>query len=449
MHSRLTPLLLTTALAACATVGPDPTATPAPDLPAAYVGSRADSAAAPLAQTPFWTAYRDTMLNGLIEQGLTQSLDLLSAQQSIRAAEADLRGRGVAASQLSGSASAGWTRAQTNGAIAEGHSTSLGAALVFDMFGGALRQRQASAAALEASHASAEATRLAWLAEVIDAYGSARYYQQALELTRQTIRSREQIVRITADKVDIGTATGLALIQARASLESARAELPSGDAQFAAQVFRLATLLDRPAGPLMTQMQRGAPPLRIPATPSAGVPADLLRNRPDVRQAELALVQSLAAVGVATANMLPSITLSGTVSDNGSATNWSFGPQLSLPVFGQTALRATRDRRLAEAAQAEIAWRASVAAAVEDVQVAQSNLRRTRMRIDALQAALRSQEEAYELSLQSFQDGSVTLIDLLDVESARSSARASVLSAQHEAAQQWAVLTLAIGAAPE
>lgn len=439
---RLTPAFLF-ALAACAPVGPDPLAPPRIDLPAAYVGA---DAAAPVsrAETRFWTAYRDPMLNDIIGRGLAQSLDILAAQERIRAAQADLRGQGIAATHLSGNASASLTRSGAGSVSGESHSAGLGAALVFDLFGGLFRQRQASAAALDASAAAAQATRLAWLAEVIGAYSNARYYQQALEVTRQSIRTRDGTVRITADKVEIGTATNLELIQARAQLESARADLPAHDAQFAAQVFRLATLLNEPAGPLLVRMQRGAPLLRIPPTPSAGIPADLLRIRPDVRQAEMALVQATAAIGVATADMLPSLTLSGSITDTGSS-GWSFGPQLSLPVLNQTGLSATRDRRVAEAAQAGIEWRAAVASAIEDVQTALSNLRRTRQRLSALSAALRSQEEAHDLAVSSFRENSITLLELLEIDRTTVSARSAVLSAENDAAQQWAVLSLAIG----
>src|SRR5690606_2343782 len=122
--------------------------------------------------------------------------------------------------------------------------------------------------------------RLALLAEVIAAYSDARYYQQALSLTRETIAIRARTVEITQAKIAVGTATQFDLAQSEAQLATARAELPGLEAQVNAQSFRLARLLDEPAAPLLKQMQRGAAPLRTPPGPGTGTPADLLRNRP-------------------------------------------------------------------------------------------------------------------------------------------------------------------------
>lgn len=441
--------LVSLLLGACTAVGPDPSALTAPAVPASYAEGAAASAApltAPVGDAAFWTQYRDPLLSELVGRGMTQSLDLRAAEARIRAAQAGVRG--AAASQVSGSASASQ---ETGGGFGDGSSASnasasLGAAFVFDLFGGELRARQGAQAALMSAGAGLETARLAWLAEVIAAYGNARHQQQVLAVTRDTIRMRERTVEITRDKVEIGISSGLDLLQAEAQLESARAELPSAEAQFNAQVFRLATLLDEPAAPLLARMQRGAPPLRVPGGFPAGVPADLLRNRPDVRAAEHALAQSLAAVGVAEAALLPSLTLSGRVSDaSAGASGWNFGPQVALPVFNRPSLLSSRDRSLAEAELAEINWRAAVTSAVESVQRAQSNLRRHQRRIASLEAALSRQEQAHELAIARFEEGSITLLEMLEVDRTSASARLAVMSARNDAAQEWATLQIAIG----
>lgn len=139
---------------------------------------------------------------------------------------------------------------------------------MFDLFGGARRAREGAEAAEAAARAQAEVTRLAWLAEVISAYSDARYYQQALALTRDTIAAREATLSVNNTMLGLGSATDLDVAQTTALLQTARADLPNFEALFNAQVYRLSTLLNLQAAPLMAQMRRGAPALRIPPGPA-------------------------------------------------------------------------------------------------------------------------------------------------------------------------------------
>ncbi|UFS67473.1 efflux transporter outer membrane subunit [Paracoccus denitrificans] len=432
--------------AGCAAVGPDPDARPAIPVPATFVEGEAVSAGK-LASRAFWAEYRDPVLNDLIARGLKQNLDEAAARERIRAAAADLRGTGVLAGQVSGTASAARERgASAGGAVQAAGNSSLGANFVFDLFGGARRERQGAAASLEAAKAGLGTARLAWIAELIDAYGDARYYQQALALTRKTVSTREETVRITRDQREFGVVSEFDMAQAEALLAGARAELPGYEAQFNAQAYRIATLLNEPAAGVLAQMKRGSGQPRIPGSARAGVPADLLRNRPDLRAAEYDLAAALAAVGVATADLLPSLSLTGSVSESGGAKSWGFGPAISFPVLNQGALQATRARRMAEAREAEIAWRAAVSQAVEDVQVAQSNLRRYREQAAALEGAATAYDRAYQLARTSFAEGELALLDLLDSDRSTASARLSAASARNQAAKEWAALQIATGA---
>lgn len=432
-------------LSACAAVGPEPTDLPTPRLQ----GTFAEAEGAPLGRTganAFWSGYQDRLLSQLIAEGLGTSLDIIAANERIRAAEADLAATAPLAAQITGDASAARTRSGGDGrTAATGDSASLSAGFVFDLFGGARRARQGAAAGYASAEAQAEVTRLAWLAEVIRAYADARFAQEALSLTRETLRAREQTLGVTREMSSLGLATSLDIAQTEALLATARADLPNYEAQFNAQVFRLSTLLNQQAGPLLGRMQGGSAGLRIPPGPGTGVPAELLVNRPDLRAARSDLARALAQVGVAEADMLPSLGLSGTVSDSGGATGWSFGPRISLPV-NQGALQAARNRRVSEARQADLAWRSGVAAAVEDVQTRQSNLRRFRQRVAALEEASRSYDRAYALARENFDAGATTLVDLLDADRQRAAARLQVASARNQAAKEWAALQIATGA---
>ncbi|RJE81785.1 RND transporter [Paracoccus sp. JM45] len=440
----LTALLL---ISACAAVGPDPTDLPETKVPAGFVEGEG-TAPAQTTTTAFWSNYQDRILSQLIAEGLGTSLDILAANERIRAAAADVRAAAPLAAQVSGSdASLGRQRVGSDGS-STGYSTSgsLTATYVFDLFGGARRARESANAAYASAEAEAQVTRLAWLAEVISAYSDARYYQQALALTRDTIDARESTLQVTNNMLSLGLATEYDTAQTQALLETARADLPNYEALFNAEVYSLSTLLNQQANPLMRRMKSGSSALRIPPGPGTGVPADLLRNRPDILSTQQDLVEALAEIGVATADMLPSLTLNGTVSDSSGSNSWGFGPGISLPIANQGLLQATRSRRISEARQADIAYRTQIAAAVEDVQTSQSNLRRYRQRVATLDKAAASYDRAYQLARTNFEAGALELVDLLDADRQRAAARLSAASARNDAAKEWAVLQIATGA---
>ncbi|TCS62810.1 multidrug efflux system outer membrane protein [Primorskyibacter sedentarius] len=411
-----------------------------------FVEGSAESVGA-VATQKWWLDYKDAVLTGLVSRGLAQNLDVMAATEAIRQAQANLRQTGVN-SAADGSLSA--QRSTTGGDVIDGTVTtdsgSLGAALVLDLFGGIRREREAAAASLTAARAEAETVRLAWLAELLSAYSDARYYQEVLALTRATIKTREETVGITRSQYEAGAATEYEVAEAQALLSTARASLPQYGALFDANVYAIATLLNEPAGPIQSQLQKGAPQLSTPGSARTGVPADLLRNRPDVRSAEADLAAAVAAVGVAEAALYPSLSLTGTVARADGVDSWTFGPQLSLPVFKQGQLRASRDAQISVARQAELAWRGAVVSAVEDVQVAQSNLSRSRQRAGLLKKAADDYGHALALAQQNYRSGAITLLDLLETDRNTASARISAASAVNDAAQAWATLKIATGA---
>ena len=390
-----------------------------------FVGGNAEQIGA-VATQQWWLNYKDSNLTSLVTRGLAQNLDVIAAGERIRQAQAELRTTGVNAA-VDGSLTGSVTTSGGDGT--NGTSTvesgTLGASLVIDLFGGIRREREAAVASLTAARAEEETVRLAWLAELIAAYSDARYYQEAMALTRTAIATREETVSITRSQFNAGAATEYEVAEAQALLSTARADLPQFAALFDANVYAIATLLNEPAGPIKAQMQKGAPQLSSPGGARTGVPADLLRNRPDVRSAEADLAAAVANVGVAEAALYPALSLSGTVGRTDASDAWSFGPQLSLPVFNQGLLKASRDAQLSVARQAEIAWRASINEAVEDVQVAQSNLTRARQRAQLLRTAASDYGRALSLAQENYRNGAITLLNLLETDRNTNAARIS------------------------
>lgn len=444
---RILAIVLAISLAGCA-VGPN-YQRPGIDLEPQFV-SGGTSIGSAIATDAWWRDYNDPQLNQLISQGLSRSLDIRQATEAIREAEAVLRSTGVNAA-LSGPLTGQYTRSggdQINGGISS-RSVQLDASVVLDLFGGIRREREAAWAGLKAAGADVQAVRLEWLAELIRAYTDARFYQTARELTRESIAAREETVDIVHSQHDAGAATLYEVAEAEALLATARAALPQYAAQFNARIFAIATLIDQPATQVLPGMQATASQLSIPEEVASGVPADLLRNRPDVRSLEAGLIAAIARIGVAKAALYPSLALGGTIAWANSANSWSFGPSLSLPIFSQGALRAGVDAALSRARQAEVAWRAGVLKAIEDVQVAQSNLQHYRQRADALAEAADKYRQALSLAQENFRYGAITLLNLLETDRNAMDARISAASAANDAAQAWAVLKIATGAGAE
>ena len=430
------------ALAGCAAVGPDFSA-PQTAVPAQFVDGDGKALPNPAA-AEWWTAFNDRRLNTLVARGLNQNLDIETALARIQTAEARLGTTGIN-TQLRGGASA--TRQREGGddlpTVTNDRGTLTGT-LVLDLFGGARRGREQAKAGLEAAQFDAGTVRLAYLSAVVSAYADARYFQEALALTRQNIASRRQTLDLVLTQQEIGSAADLEVAQAQAQLDSAIATLPPLENGFDLSVFRIATLLAEPAAPIITELQRGAPQLLPPAATRTGVPANLLRNRPDVKAAERRYAAAVAAIGVAEAQLYPSLDLSGSVTAR-STTTWGFGPTVTLPVFNQGLLRANREVAAATAQEAELAWRAEVLSAVEEVQAADSTYGGARREVAALRDVVTPNERLLDLTRASYEGGSSSLLDLLDAERAASAARLSLANAVRDASTAWVRLQISTG----
>ena len=439
---KIAPFLL---LTGCAAVGPDWKA-PSTQLANTFVSGDSKTINE-VAYRPWWREFKDPILTTLVEKGFDQNLDILQAKERIREASAKLRETGIN-SALDGSAS--YDRLRSGGenqSTSTGSNSSLGASYVIDLFGGIRREQEAAEAYLAAAQADVGTERLAWLAELIESYSDARYYQQAALLTQNTIKTRQSTLAITQKQLDNGLSTQYELAEIKAALQSAQSDLPSYQAQFHAAIFAIATLMDEPAKPLLEKMQQTPGQLPIPvATTATGIPADLLRNRPDIRYYEAIFHQQVAKTGVEEAALYPSISLTGSISHADSNDSWSFGPSISLGIFNRGLLKAERDAQVSAAKQAEIDWRSSVNSAVQDVEVSQSNLTLYSLQSNLLKQAADSYSTALRLGRNNYRNGAMTLLDLLDTVRSEASTQISAASALNSAVQGWASLQIAIGA---
>ncbi|MCF2870750.1 efflux transporter outer membrane subunit [Octadecabacter sp. G9-8] len=438
----ITAFAVTFALTGCTLVGPD-YQSPSIDLPARFIDGDA-TATGEVAAQQWWLNFGDATLTDLVQRGMAQNLDVRTATERINQAAAALQGTGQAA-QVSGSGSVSSTLANTGeGSTTTTNSGNLAASYVFDIFGGVQREQEQATAALEGAVYDVGTARLALLASLVGNYIDARYFQEAIALTRESIQTRRQTVTLTRQQQEQGAVSELDLVNAEALLNDALADLPALETGFYAAVYGIATLLGEPAGPITSVLERGAPQPRPSGGSDAGVPADTLRNRPDVNSAERALAEATAGIGVATADLYPSLDLDGTVTAS-DPSSWTFGPTLSLPILNQSALRAARDQQVSLARQADLTWRNTVLTAVEEVQTAQTSYLRLQREVEARRAAAQSYERALELSTATYQAGAISLLDLLDAERANAAAQLALAASTQDLANAWVTLQITAG----
>lgn len=435
------------ALASCA-VGPDYTA-PGIEVPGRFLHA-GDSALLNAAAEYWWLKLNDPLLADYVDRGHQANLSVAAALERIREAQAAL-GRAGLNAQTSGSLTVAAERSPNIfGQTDDSLSGRFNAAYILDVFGGAKRGREQALAMYEAAQFDAGVVRLAFLSDITDAYLQARYFQTAAAITRSTIEGRRQLLGLVQELRSAGSATQLDVEQARRLLKSAEARLPGLEAGFESNVFRLATLLAAPAEPILAEMRQRQPQPRPVGFDGAGIPANLLRNRPDIRVTERQLAAAVAAVGVAEAQLYPSLTLGGSINAvdaalGGYNDGWAFGPTLNLPVLNRGVLNANREVAQSQARQAEIAWRNRVLGAVEEVQRALSQCLYLGQQVNKLQETQVYSQRVLELSRSVFRAREVSLTEVIDAEIALAQDQLNLAAARRDFALAWAQLQVAAG----
>ncbi len=436
------PAILATTLAGCTAVGPNYTA-PEIQLESKFVGG-ASQDTIEASRFAWWRNFNDARLNHLVSIGLDQNLDVESALERIVAARENARRFGVA-EQINGDISLISRRSRSDSGDYETESNATADAFyVFDLFGEFSRARERSLAELEAAEFDVGTVKLAYLADVVSSYILVRYFQTAANITRQSITTRRQTLNLVNQRAEAEESTQLEVAQARSLLANAEATLPLLEAQARVNAFRIATLLAMPTTTVLEKLGVSPEIPRPSGGLAIGAPADLLRNRPDIRASERRLAASTADVGVTAARLYPSLRLSGTISA-GDTDSWSFGPTLDIPVFDRTSRAATRNIAMSNARQAELSYRNEVNIAVEEVQAAMALTDARRRQFSAFTQAVTTAERVQNLSRESYEGGVVTLDEVLDAERTRLANRLDQAVALSEWSQAWVQMQVSLG----
>ncbi|MCK6557265.1 efflux transporter outer membrane subunit [Candidatus Binatia bacterium] len=340
------------AVAGCA-VGPNYTP---PELatPAAYRGAT-ETAAEPesFADLPWWQVFDDPVLQDLVREALQQNYDLAAAAARVEQARAQVGvTRAPLAPQLGyqgGASRNSLNLSSLNGSdTARTFNSFLGAfnlAWEIDIWGRVRRATEASVAELFAAEEVRRGVVLTLVADVAEAYLTLLELDTELEIARRTTQSFTDTLQLFARQFEGGYTSKLAMTRAQAALASAAAAIPNVERLIAIQENRLSVLLGRPPGSIVRGVTLAA--ARMPPQTPPGLPAELLRRRPDIRRAEQGIVAANAGVGVAVANFFPRLGLTalygGASSEleavfKGAGNVWTFGGTLAGPLFQGGAL---------------------------------------------------------------------------------------------------------------
>lgn len=446
-------LLLGTLTFAGCTVGPK-YKRPTVDAPTAFRGTAPDLSPAneSLANQKWWTVFSDPQLQTLIRTALANNYDLRLAGERVVAAQAQL---GITRADQFPTLNAGGdlnTFRQQITPLAPAYrddsiELQANATWELDFWGKYRRATEAARATLAATDWGRQEVVRALVASVATDYFQLRALDLELDITRQTLKSRQESLRLTKLLAAHGAISDVDVRQAEQLVFTASAAIPQLEREIEQQENALTLLLGQNPGPIARGQSLLEQPQ--PQTIPAGLPSQLLTRRPDIQQAEQTLIAANAKIGVARAQYFPTISLTGDVGTSSTALTslfsapsrlWSFGPTLSVPIFN--AGRVKNNVRLTEAEQREavISYQKTVQTAFHEVSDALVACRKTREQRIEQQHLVESARAASHLSQVRYEGGATAYLEVLTSETTYYSAQLNLI--QVELDQRLALVQL-------
>jgi multidrug efflux system outer membrane protein len=453
-------------LAGCGTVGPDYRipANAAVNRPAASApllgAGEAPFQASPL-PPEWWRLYQDATLDRLIGRALGANTDLRVAaanlarvralQQEVEVAAGPAVGLSAAPAYGRGSAAAKGLSEPLKAGFS--HDAGINVSYQVDLFGKIARALEEAGADTQAAQAGVDVARVTVVADTARAYVDACSAARQITVAQQSVDLQAKFVELTGLRVRGGRATALDTSRARGQLEQLRAAIPTLRAQQRSAQFRLAVLTGDVPAALDAQVAQCKVAPRLTSPIPVGDGAALLRRRPDIRQAERALASASARIGVATAELYPSISLglsagsTGTLAQFGAsnAMRWSLGPLISwtLPSTGGAHSRIAQAE--AGSALALARFDGAVLAALRDVETGLTVYARELDRNQALTAARDQDALASSQARTLFRAGRTDFLTTLDADRTLATAEASLAQSEAQLSTDQVNLFLALG----
>ncbi len=417
------------ALSACA-VGPtyrEPA--PVPDFGGAFVSAPAAGAVAAEPRDDWWALYQDPTLNGLIGRALAANTDLRVAEANLtraRAVLSEARGGLFPTTDLTGGAQYGrspqFSSANTGGASAQWrYDAGFDVNYQVDLFGRVRRTIEAARADAQSVEAARDAVRITVVSEVVRAYVDGCAYAESLSVAERNLALVQSDYDLTSLQFNAGTLSALEQARAQTLLEQARAAIPTLTGERRANLFALTALLGvAPRDAPRSALACTAPPKLADPLP-VGDGMSLLRRRPDVREAERTLAADTARIGVATADLYPTVNLGGSITGAGSqqgrtTTTYAVGPLISW-TFPNILATQARIREAKATTQAALAsFDGTMLTALKESEQALATYGAELQHNAALRRARDAARTAYGLIQTRYRAGTISQLDLLTAE---------------------------------
>lgn len=403
-----------------------------------------------LTNDAWWEDLHDKTLNHLIDKALDDNIDLAIARERVVEAHANLEGV-PPLGEVTPSASI--QRGETAG-IATSSETSAEAAVgvswMFDPYGMRRQQIQAAGARVEVAGAEVDAARSLIILNMASAYINLRFNQRLLELRKRQLASRRQTVDLTRKLFDQGSAIKVELTRTEALLAETQSQIPPLVAAVQSLKNDIAILAGVAPGQLGINLDGHVhqPHPKMPA--NIGIPADILRNRPDLRIAERNYYAEVSDIGVARADLFPRLSLSGSVGparrEGVTELEYFFGPSIVFPTLLNNSLKANVAVQVSQARQAHETWKSTVLSALGEVENALASYRGSAGSVTQARRSAQLFGSARNLTRQLVESGEGTVRELIDVEQDVANADVALAQALQQLGQNYVALHTALGA---
>jgi multidrug efflux system outer membrane protein len=406
-----------------------------------------------LSNSEWWKGLHDPVLDRLVTLALARNLNLAVARERIVAARA-ARDAIPGGAALTSTLRADITGSSNSSGTATNGESRLGLNWMLDPYGARRNQLRAAGARIEIADAEADAAQLLVLFNMANALATLRYNQALLVQGNAELAQRQNTLALTRKLASAQSATRMETTRARARVAELQSRLPGQQAAVAASLNEIAVLAGTGPGglpdALMQALKAGGRQPQPGLSPEVGIPADLLRNRPDINIAERQYYVAVAEIGVARAGLYPQLSLTGAITLNGlgsgTRTDYFFGPVVAFPELPAKPAQARVSARYSAARQAHITWKATVLDAILEVENALVAYQAAAASLASAQQASQLYLETLGLTREVFERGEATLGDLIDAEEAVLSAERILIDLRLQHALQFISLNVRLGA---
>jgi NodT family efflux transporter outer membrane factor (OMF) lipoprotein len=400
---------------------------PAVSVPSAWnaaPSSRGDAGVQAMPLQRWWQQLGDEQLSVLVAQALQAHTSVRAARAALQQSRAQVQVQSASLLPDVG-VSASAQRSRSGGQTGNSFQAGFDAGWEPDVFGRLQSGVGASQAEERVALAGLEQVQVSLSAEVVLRYLNLRSLQERLAIARRNLASQRETLQITDWRVQAGLVTSLVAEQARAAAQQTAAQIPQLQTNLAQERHALAVLVGLAPGALDGALAAERPVPRPPEALALDIPADTLRQRPDVRQAEQRIAAALARVSQADAARYPSLRLSGSLGlraltlgalGDGAAATQALLASVSAPLFDGGAARAQVRVQEAALEQARVNYQATVLAALQEVEDALVALQGERVRLEHLQVAAQAAGNAALLAQNRFESGLIDFQSVLETQ---------------------------------